>query len=407
MKILTTTLVLLSFLITPIQTDAKKAEKPPERGILHNNKGVTALANGDIDRAIFEFKTATELTPKYVEAWSNLGVAYKYKGRLDDAISALKTAISLDRKYAAPYNHLGAVYFDQGKFNEALGELKKAKRYNKQLSDAWYNAGLIYIAQYKSGGDQKHLLSAVSELQKATEINPEHPHAHKELARVYQEQKDYEKAIIRFKLALEIDPSLKEGWVALANLYTVTGQTLKAQEALNKSLELDPASSAAHLHLGMNYLKDGNFKMALKEFNQAIHLEPTNEEAYFKIGYTYYKIATEDDGAKRGPALAQSNAAYESAFRLNPSYTEAAFNLAYNHELLEDWQNAIHWYQKAIESDRSFSRSYFALGGVYRKQGNSGEAAKSFCTFVKQNPAGMAREVDIAKSAIKSLGGCH
>ena len=195
--------------------------------------------------------------------------------------------------------------------------------------------------------------------------------------------------------------------MALANLYTTTGQTLKAQEALNKSLELDPDSATAHLHLGMNSLKDTNWRTALKEFNLAIQLEPTNEEAYFKVGYTYYKIATESDGAQKQQALNQSSAAYESAFKLNPSYTEAAFNLAYNYETLNDWTNAVTWYEKAIQSDKEFARAYFALGSVHQKQGHTAEAAKNFCTFAKMNPSGLEREVEIAKSASKSLGGCH
>lgn len=397
---------LIAFALNGDFVFAKKARKPPERSIMHNNKGVMALFEGDLDRAIFEFKTAIELQPNYVEGWSNLGVAYKYKGRLDDAESSLKKAISLDKKYAAAYQHLCAVHIDQNRYDDAEKMCNKARKYNPKLSDAYYNSAIVDIARYKQDGNKEHLLSAVKHLQDATDVNPEHPHAHKELARLYHELKEYEKAIIRFKLALEIDPTMKEGWEALAQLYTATGDTLKAQFALNKAMELDPDSKASHLFMGMNYLQDGNYKMALKEFNQVIHLDPTYAEAYFKIGFTYYKIARDTSGAQRNEALNQSNAAYESAFKLNPHYTEAAYNLAYNYEWSKNFDNASSWYKNTIASDKRYAPAYFALAMLEQNRGNKNESLSYFCQFVDLKPQDMSKEVETAEALIKNLGGC-
>lgn len=388
---------------------AKKAQKPPERAILHNNRGVEALYKGDYDRALFEFKTATELSPNYVEAWANLGIAYKYKGRLEDAETALKYAISLDHKYAGSYNHLGAVYADMGKYDQALMQYKKATRYNAKLSDAHYNASLVWIARYRMDKNKEHLSMAVGELQQATEVNAEHAYAHKELAKAYQEAGEYEKAIIRYKLALEIDPQIQDGWVSLANLYTLTGQTLKAQQALNKSLEMNPASGPSHLNMGLNYLKDDNFRMALKEFNEAIRTQPANELAYFNIGYTYYKMAVTNlkgNGKGYEEALRQANLAYESAFRLRPTYTEAAFNIGYNYTLLSDNATAVAWFKRAIESDQNFAGAHFALAQAYQATGDNAGAAGAFCAFIKLKPANLAEELGIAQSAVQALGGC-
>src|SRR3989338_4458409 len=125
-KILNFFLVVVIALILPITVHAKKkAEKPAERAIMHNNRGVTALYEGDTERALFEFKTATELSPKYIEAWNNLGLTYKMKGQMELAIDALKYAISLDTKYSSPYNHLGTVYYNLNRYEEALEQFNK------------------------------------------------------------------------------------------------------------------------------------------------------------------------------------------------------------------------------------------------------------------------------------------
>lgn len=402
---------LFAFLILCGPSFAKeKAGKPSDRGIMHNNKGVTALYDGDIDRALFEFKTATELAPTYPEAWSNLGLAYKFKGRLDDAEVAIKKAISLDKKFASAYNHLGVVYQAKGQYDEALKQFKLALKYNDKLSDAHYNAALVHLALYRNDRDKDHLLGAETELKNTTLVNSEHPQAHLELAKVYQEMGQYEPAIIRYKLALEINPNLDEAWSALAKLYTQTGQTLKAQQALNQAIAKNPDSPMAHLNMGLNYLKDDNFRMAVNEFNKVIRADPTHELAYFNIGFAFYKLGA--DAQLHGnvglaqQSFTQSNAAYESAFKLRPTFTEAAYNIGYNYQNLKDFANAVAWYKKAIVTDARYATAYFQMGSSYRLQGNNTEAARAYCDFVKLKPQNLVQEVQIAQDSIKSLGGC-
>jgi protein O-GlcNAc transferase len=403
-------LLLLSFIIAVPAQAKKKAEKPPERAIMHNNKGVTALYNGQIDRAIFEFKTASELAPKYVESWSNLGIAFKAKGRLDDAERVLIFAISLDKKFATPYNHLGTVYFAKKDYKGALRQYDLAIKYNSKFSDAQYNAALVYLALYQGDKNKSHLDKAVDRFRSATRINSEHPYAHHELAKVYQAQGKIEEAIIRFKLALEINSQLSDAWNSLATLYTQTGQTLKAKEALNRSLSTDPDSADAHLTFGLNYLKDNNFKMAINEFNKVIKTNPTNEIAYFHIGRSFYKYALrlKEEGrhSLAGQALVESNRAYQSAFKLKPTFDKAAYSIGYNYHQMHQYQKAAEWYQKCIDANADFSRAYFSLGIAHKAAGDSTKAAKAFCEFVKLKPKELADDISTAQSMIKSLGGC-
>lgn len=410
MKRLSTALMLFLITLTSLSGFSKDNPKPSDRAITHNNKGVTALYEGKIDRAIFEFKTAAELTPTYVEAWSNLGVAYKQKGRLDDAKTALLKAIDLDRKFASPYNHLGTVYYELKEYEQALKQYSLAKKYNKKYSDAYYNAGVTYVEMFKQGANREHLAKAVTEFTTATNINSEHPYAHHELARVYQELKQYEQAIIRFKLALEINPSLSDAWNHLAKLYTLTGQTLKAQEALNHAMQGNPQGPQAHLSMGLNFLRDDNYRMAVNEFNKVVRVDPTNEIAYFNIGFAFYKLGvdSQEDGnlAQATQAFTESNKAYESAFKLRPTYAEAAFNIGYNFQLMKDYTNAAIWFQKTIDVDSGFHKAYFSLGVVNKLSGKNTEAAQAFCDFVKQKAEDLDEEIKTAREFINTLGGC-
>ncbi|OGQ06576.1 MAG: hypothetical protein A3G32_01630 [Deltaproteobacteria bacterium RIFCSPLOWO2_12_FULL_40_28] len=389
---------------------AKKARKPADRSIMHNNLGVTALYEGNIERAIFEFKTSTELSPNYVEAWNNLGLAYKYKGKMELAINALQKAISLDKKYPSPYNHLGAVYYDLGRFNDAIAEFDKAIRNNKKFSDAYYNKGITYAAMARKG-NKEHFQNAVKTLSQATSINPEHPYAHHQLAKIYQELGQFEQAIIRYKLALEINPKLSDAWVNLSNLYNQTGETLKAQQALNNAIVGEESGSPeAHMSMGLSYLKENNYQMALKEFDTVIRKSPTNEMAYFNAGYTHYQLGIEaknkGQGEKAKSSLGQAIKAYESALTLKPNFDDAAYNVAYTYQVLGDAQQSIEWYLKTIELNPKHARSLYSLADLYQTQGDENNAIKYYCRLLTAPLGDLQVDINHIREITKAKGGC-
>ncbi|EKD42009.1 MAG: hypothetical protein ACD_73C00392G0002 [uncultured bacterium] len=401
--------VLLIFVVATTSIAKQKASKPADRAIAHNNEGVTALYNGDTDRALFEFKTATELSPEYAEGWNNLGLAYKYKGQMDLAIQALEKAIDLDSKYASPYNHLGAVYYNLGRYSDALELFKKSIKYNNKFSDAYYNMGLTYVAM-ADNGDTSKLDMAVEALSTATTLNAEHPYAHHELAKIYQRQGKIEQAIIRYKLALEINPNLKDAWVNLASLYNKTGETLKAQQALNQTMKNVPDDPDSHMQIGLSYLNEKNYPLALKEFDYVISKMPTNDMAYFNVGFVHYNMGiTSKNAGQSGRASDEFDLAikaYQSALTLKPNFTDAAYNIAYAYQAKGDNNKAIEWYQKTLGLDPNYSRALYTLGNILIQSGQNQEGLKYLCTLSKSKKNDLGLNPNELSAKIKSLGGC-
>lgn len=402
-------ILVLAFSMTALAAK-KKPEKPADRSIMHNNLGVTALYEGDVERAIFEFKTATELSPKYIEAWNNLGLGYKTKGNMDLAIQCLQKSISLDHKYASPHNHLGSVYYDQGRYDEALKEFDEAIKLNKLFSDAYYNKGLTFTAMAKKTGDKTKLKEAEEVLVKATTINPEHPYAHNDLARLYQDRGDFEKAIIRYKLALEISPNLTDSWINLATLYNQTGETLKAQQALAHAMENDPDSPYAHMNMGLGYLREKNFLLALKEFDVVISKMPTNDLAYFNAGLTHFNLGIEarnkGDGSKADIEFGETVKAYQSALILKPNSVDAAYNVAYAYHIWGKRNEAQTGYQKTLAIQPEYAKALYMLGIWYQEGGDLKNAAANLCRVAKIKSADIPVTPEQLKKQIDSLGGC-
>ncbi|MDZ4224728.1 MAG: tetratricopeptide repeat protein, partial [bacterium] len=122
----------------------KKKILPSEQAVFHNNQGISFLSRGDLDKAVFEFQTATELAPQYAEPVSNLGVICKIRGEYDKSLSYFNKAAKIDKHYAAPWSHIAAVYLATGKPREALKAAKKAVKIDPLLADAHYNLGIAY-----------------------------------------------------------------------------------------------------------------------------------------------------------------------------------------------------------------------------------------------------------------------
>jgi len=337
-------------------------------------------------------------------------LGYKFKGKMDLAIEALKKAIELDKKYASPYNHLGAVYFELGRHSEALEQFEKAIHANKSFSDAWYNKGLTLAAMGHERGNKGKLSDATGALVRATTLNAEHPYAHYELAKLYQELGQKEQAIIRYKLALEINPKLTEGWVSLASLYNQTGETLKAQQALNRAMVETPGSPSVHLNLGLAYLREKNFTLALKEFDLAIQKMPANELAYFNAGFTHFQIGIEaknkGDGTSATRSFEQALKAYESALKIKPNFSDAAYNLAFTYQTMNDIPNAIRTYQRTLTIDPAHGRAQFTLGELFEHQGDTKNAALYYCQFLKSPRKDVDVDVNKIKQMVAQWGGC-
>ena len=97
------------------------------KSVAYLNLGVIDFMEGNLDKAIKNYRSAIELNPDYVEAYFNLGAAYYKQGNLKEAETALLKAIELEPEYARAHYSLGALYFDQKKYELARKHADKAE----------------------------------------------------------------------------------------------------------------------------------------------------------------------------------------------------------------------------------------------------------------------------------------
>jgi len=119
--------------------------------------------------------------------------------------------------------------------------------------------------------------SALEDLQRACQMDPQNFEAHLEMGRILTGMKKYREAILSYEMAIYIDPKSPDAHFNLGYLYLMKKAYVMAAEEFEKVVKLKPQYlEDAYFNLGLSYLKAGERKRALKAFKHALRLDPKN-----------------------------------------------------------------------------------------------------------------------------------
>lgn len=119
-----------------------------ELAMVHDNRGRILFMQGDLERAIREFRKATIMSPESPVPHNNLAIASHLQGDVTGARAEYLIAIKLNPRFAEAWNNLGLALFDHGDTRSAVAHWQTAVKLNPRLASAW--AGLA-IGLFKVG----------------------------------------------------------------------------------------------------------------------------------------------------------------------------------------------------------------------------------------------------------------
>ena len=146
-------------------------------------------------------------------------------------------------------------------------------------------------------------------------------------------------ALSEFEKAIEINPTLTVAYLGAGDIYREKGDYHGAERNYGKAANLEPGNfSAQYLH-GLSLQLLERFGEAVRAYLRALQLRPDDFNANLNLGTTYIQLGE--------PAQALSFA--QKAVQLNPSSAEARTNLGAAYSILDRHEEAVIEFQQAGE----------------------------------------------------------
>ena len=184
-----------------------------------------------------------------------------------------------------------------GDFNGALSDNNKAIEINPQYANAYSNRGIVYakIGKYDN---------AIADFNKVIELKPKYAEVYANRGNVYSKIGNYDSAIADYNIAIKIKPDFPEvlnnRGIYLINLNRID----ESLRDFNKAIELNPQFTEAYFTRGSAYAKIGKYDNAIADFNKAIELNPQYANAFFNRGIVKFNL-NDKTGACNDWLLAQ------------------------------------------------------------------------------------------------------
>ncbi|HEV8336192.1 MAG TPA: tetratricopeptide repeat protein [Candidatus Polarisedimenticolia bacterium] len=390
-----------------------------DRLTAHNNRGIMAMDEGDVDAAVADFEKALAsvggdaggmIRANLARAWMKKGDLAQARRYVDQALAEdprnksaivmlagilskqgdeagaereLRRAIALDPTLTLAHSMLGELLQRRGSLDAALAEFRKVveiaplspvefnsignihrKRGEVDRAMEAYREALRcdaqYVGAYNNLGlclqEKGRLDEAKALYEKALAIRPENPILRNSLGTLLALQKDKSAAIAEFERAVKADPDWPVAQGNLATLLFETGRFAEARPAFERWIVVEPASVEPRLGIALTDLMLQRREPAVQEFEEVLRLEPGNLRAHIALGETFLKMGS----------LAQAQTHLERAAALR----------------------------------KDIPQVYKSLGEVYMKRGFKQQAAQAFRHSLSLEPG-----QDEVRRLLASLGG--
>lgn len=236
-------------------------------------RGDLAAANGDLDKALFEYIRALDLEEGNPVALARIGQIHYQRGNQPLAELAFRWSLQKDPRNPETLAGLGILLLKKRDYPEARQTLEQAVRIQPRLPSAHNALGVIADLEKDYGRAQHHY-------QEALAAAPGSANLLNNLGYSRFLSGDHKGAIAAFRDALLADPNYQLAWRNLGLVYARQGRYTEAVEAFAKVQDLPKAyNDVGYLAMVGGKLDDakGFFEEAQRQSAEFYSLADTNQ----------------------------------------------------------------------------------------------------------------------------------
>jgi tetratricopeptide (TPR) repeat protein len=146
----------------------------------------------------------------------------------------------------------------------------------------------------------------------------------------------------------------------------------EARRYFEKALAADPKFAIARLNLGISLISQQKLEQARAALEQATRLLPNDPYAWYNLGLVYKDTGENEKGIE----------AFQHVAQLSPD-ADAHYFLGYLHSQLQQYDEAIAEFQKAIAAFPYHASAEFGVARAYQRKGDSDSARQHLARFQK------------------------
>jgi superkiller protein 3 len=323
----------------------EKIKETPGNAALHMNLGAIYQKKDEYDTALTEYSIAESLDPGNPVIRLNLATLFQAKGDYSSAIRAYDTILEV-----YPDNNLARYYRADalkkaGMAKEAINELQKiliAEPQNQKIKNELFETIRLFLPANES----------LPVLQSLAINNPTDFTAQYNYGYILHSNKYYDNALSFYNKALALDPKYIDTYINTASIYMEKQMNTEATAVLKKALSIEPenknlknllsqlnnAEAIAKYEQAAKKYKEGNYKGALEDY---LSIKTPDADVYVGIGACYQALNQPDNAVS----------SYQKALVGNENDKNILFYLGGAYYDKKDYVKAEEYYNKAKVSD--------------------------------------------------------
>lgn len=248
-------------------------ESEPANAGLYQMRGLTLLAQGQLDKAMERFNEGVRLAPNDANAYTVRGVGWYQMGKYDQAIADFDQALKLDPTKADALRNRGSSHRAKGELDLALADYDASLRYKPENAAVYSDRGDVW--QEKHDYDR-----ALDDYGESLKRDPKNESAYFHRGWIWDEKGNADKAIADFTSALKLNPKMVNAYIDRGNAWAQKEDYAKAIADYDQALRLEPNNVLAHFDRGSQMRTAGRYDEALADYRAAIDADPQFARAY-------------------------------------------------------------------------------------------------------------------------------
>lgn len=236
-----------------------------------------------------------------------------------------------------------------------------------QQIDKHPNDPELYYLRANYYYDKAVIDSAFADILKSIKLDSTQVKYYMTLSDIYFAQRETDLTEETLEKVLSMDPENNEARLKLSELYYHLKMFTQCNEMLDEAIQKQNHNPKAHLIRAFCLKDEGDTVGAIRTLQLVIDQDPQEIKAFLELGYLYQ--------LKRNPIAINY---YQNALQIDPNNIEINYNLAMLYQELEDYPHAIDQYKMLLSVDPKNKHALHNIGYIQLNYLENNEEAISF-----------------------------